>query len=298
MSAIISASVLWHLDTMRINEMKHKIKDLAKENSFYLYKKIDQMMALSYPISSTILEDGQTHDFESIAKKLILHYPMISEIALAPNGIIKNVVPLSGNEKAIGFNLFTDPQQRSEALIARESGKLTLAGPLNLVQGKEGIVGRLPVFKGEDKKFWGFVIIVIRFPDILHTNALNDLTKNGYQYTITRIHPQTKQLQMIAASSNKKMDHPVETIIKLPNAQWKLHIAPTEGWHDHWLLAIGTTIGTLISLLLGYVAKQFTELRHHRYLLEKRVYERTSEISETKNQLHTLLDTIPELIWL
>ena len=92
MSAIISASVIWHFDTMRINEMKHKIKDLANENSFYLYKKIDQMMALSYPISSTILEDGQTHDFESIAKKLIVHYPLISEIALAPAGVTRNVI--------------------------------------------------------------------------------------------------------------------------------------------------------------------------------------------------------------
>jgi diguanylate cyclase (GGDEF)-like protein/PAS domain S-box-containing protein len=298
MSAIISASVIWHFDTMRINEMKHKIKDLANENSFYLYKKIDQMMALSYPISSTILEDGQTHDFESIAKKLIVHYPLISEIALAPDGVIRHVVPLSGNEKAVGFDLFTDPQQQSEALIARKSGKLTLAGPLNLVQGNEGIVGRLPIFRGEDKKFWGFVIIVVRFPDILHTNALSNLEKQGYHYSITRIHPKTKQLQVLATSGTKELQHPIETIIKLPNAQWKLNIAPAEGWHDHWLLAIGTAIGMLISLLLGYVAKQFTELRHHRYLLEKRVHERTSEISETKNQLHTLLDTIPDLIWL
>lgn len=139
---------------------------------------------------------------------------------------------------------------------------------------------------------------VVLFPDILHTNALNSLEKQGYQYTITRIHPQTRQLQVIAASGTTTLDEPIETIIKMPNAQWKLNIAPTEGWHDHWLLAIGTAVGTLISLLLGYVAKQFTELRHHRYLLEKHVQERTFEISETKNKLHTLLDTIPDLVWL
>lgn len=49
---------------------------------------------------------------------------------------------------------------------------------------------------------------------------------------------------------------------------------------------------------MGYIAKQHFELRSHRRILEKRVQERTSEILETRNQLHTLLDTIPDLIWL
>lgn len=57
-------------------------------------------------------------------------------------------------------------------------------------------------------------------------------------------------------------------------------------------------LGLFISFLMGYVAKQYLEVRNHRNLLEIRVQERTSEILETKNHLHTLLDTIPDLIWL
>lgn len=297
-TAILSASVILHFDGMRVSEIKHEIQDISTENAFRLNKEIDQITALIYPIASTVKEDGSTKDFEFIAKKIIAHYPLISEIALVPDGIIKHVVPLEGNEKAVGFNLFTDPKQQSEAFLARESGKLTLAGPLHLVQGGEGIVGRMPIYRGESKKFWGFVLIVIRFPEILHATTLDNLTDSGYQYTLSRIHPNTDRLQIIAASGTGALDHPVKTLIKLPNADWTLSIAPTNGWHNHWLLALETALGIFISLLMGYIAKQYAELKNHRRLLEKRVEERTCEISETKNQLHTLLDTIPDLIWL
>ncbi|WP_310440373.1 EAL domain-containing protein [Sulfuricurvum sp.] len=297
-TALISAGVILHFDDMHIEKTKHEIKAISDKNVFYLHKNIDQIMALCYPIASTVLEDGSINNFEFIAEKLIAHYPLISEIALAPKGIITRAVPLRGNEKAIGFNLFTDSQQQAEAFMARESGKLTLAGPLHLVQGGEGLVGRMPIFRGADKKFWGFVLIVIPFPEILQINTLQTLSHNGYQYTLTRLHPKTKKLQTIAASSIKSLDHPMETIIKLPNANWTLSIAPTNGWHDHWFLALQSALGFLVSLLMGYIAKQYVELRHHRSLLERHVEERTSEILKTKNQLHALLDTIPDLIWL
>jgi len=58
-----------------------------------------------------------------------------------------------GNEKAIGLNLLEDPVMKKEATLARDTGKLVLAGPLNLVQGGVGVIGRLPVLlEGEDGK--------------------------------------------------------------------------------------------------------------------------------------------------
>jgi diguanylate cyclase (GGDEF)-like protein/PAS domain S-box-containing protein len=297
-TAILSAGVIWYFDTIHVKEMRHNIKDIANENIFRLNKNINQIMALSYPIASTVHEDGKTEYFNFMAEKLLISYPLISEIALAPKGIITHVVPLKENGKAIGLNLLSDPHQQTEALLARQSGKLTLAGPLRLIQGGEGLVSRFPVFMGKDKKFYGFVLIVIRFPEILQASALKNLTENGYEYSLTRIHPKTKQLQIIAASGTDVLDHPVETVIKFPNAQWSLNIAPANGWHAHWFLALQGALGIFISFLMGYVAKQYFELQNHRNILERRVKERTSEILETKNQLHTLLDTIPDLIWL
>lgn len=294
---LLSAYTIYHFETMRVHKLHDTIENIAKENADRLDRKIDQTLGLAYPLAAMIQDDGTIHGFEAIGTKLITLYPHISEVALAPNGIIETVVPYEINQKALGFNLFHDPEQRQEAILARETRKLTLAGPLKLIQGGEGLVGRLPVFTKE-KKFWGFVIIVIRFPDILNTISLNKINNEVYQYTLTRIHPQTNQKQIIASSGKTKLDQPVEQLIELPNSTWTLHIAPTGGWHNQWLLAIEAVIALFISTLLGYMAKQYAELKNYRYSLEKLVDQRTAEIAETKNQLHTLLDTIPDLIWL
>lgn len=242
-TATLSAGIIWHFDTIHVNETKHEIKDIAKDNIFHLNKNIHQIMVLSYPLASTVHENGSIDDFNFIAEKLLNYYPLITEIALAPDGIISQVVPLKGNEKAIGFNLLSDPHQQAEALLARESGKLTLAGPLHLVQGGEGLVSRFPVFIGKEKKFWGFVLIVIRFPEILHANALKNLTKNGYEYTLTRIHPKTKQVQIIAASGANVLEHPIKTIINAMDAEYRSR---------RWMAYLRAVIGTAGDTRLFY----------------------------------------------
>jgi diguanylate cyclase (GGDEF)-like protein/PAS domain S-box-containing protein len=298
LAAFVSGTVIWKIEENRLEKRRAAVVEIANENSAQLQRNIDHALALTYPLGAMLQHDGKIDKFASMGEKLIESYPFISEIALAPKGVIKEVVPFSGNEKALGLDLLAHPEQKTEAVLARKTGKLTLAGPLQLVQGGEGLVGRLPVFRGERKSFWGFVLIAIRFPEILDTTALGKLKKEGYQYTLTRIHPKTKVEEIIVSSANGLLDRPVETGITVPNAQWTLRIAPINGWYDLWSLTIEIAAGLLISLLLGYTAKQFFELRNYRYSLEKLVDKRTAEISETKNQLHTLLDTIPDLIWL
>lgn len=293
----LSSAVISHFESMRVHSERDKIKEVAKENSIRLERKINQTLALTYPISAMINRDGKIPDFESISQKLITFYPDISEIALAPKGVIRHVYPLKENEKAIGFNLLTDSNQQTEALLAKKTAKLTLAGPLHLVQGGEGLVGRLPVFT-KDKQFWGFVLIVIRFPDILHTSSLHNLIDEGYQYTLTRMNPKSQKEEIIAAAGLPTLDNPILQKVEIPNAQWTLSIAPVNGWHNHWHLAIETAIALLLSALLGYMAKQYAELKQYRTSLENLIHLRTEEIAETRNQLHTLLNTIPDLIWL
>ncbi|MCJ7766057.1 MAG: GAF domain-containing protein, partial [Thiovulaceae bacterium] len=296
LTAIVSAAVIWKIEESRFETKRAEVTQIANKHSVNLRQTIDQILSLTYPFAAMLHHDGAVFHFEPIAKKLITFYPLISMIALAPEGRIKEIVPLSGNEKAFGFDLFSDPLHRTEALRARNTGRLTLAGPLELVQGGEALVGRLPVFRGEEKKFWGFVVIAIRFPDILNSAALGKLEHQGYQYTLTRLHPVSKKEQTIASSGGGALDQPVEKIIDVPNGQWILRIAPINGWYDRWLLAVEAALAIFISILLGYIAKQYAELRNYRYSLEALVEKRTSEITETRNLLHTLLDTIPDLI--
>ncbi len=297
-SAIVSGAIIWHFEKMRINQMKDKIENIANENIFNLHKNIDQILALSYPLSTMVQEDGNINNFQFSAEKLLEYFPLISEIALAPNGIIEHVIPLSGNEKALGLNIFNQPEQKKEALLARKTGKMTLAGPLHLVQGGEALVSRFPIYRGTEKKFWGFLFIAIRFPDIINTIFIDNPKEEGYQYTLIRINPNTKKEQLIASSGTEKLNKPVEKTIDIPNEQWTLRIAPINGWYNQWLLAIEIVLGIFISILLGYIAKQYAELRNYRNSLETLVKKHTFKTLETESQLRMLINTIPDLVWL
>ncbi|MBU1642799.1 EAL domain-containing protein, partial [bacterium] len=296
-SAIVSSVVIWNIEAARSDKLRTFITKIANENAHALRDNIGQILALTHPLSAIIEHEETIHDFQLITEKFLSFYPNVSEIAIAPNGVIAQVFPLSGNEEALGLDLLSDPAQKTEALLARETGRVTLSGPLHLVQGGDALVGRLPVYR-KDKTFWGFILIAIRFPDILSTTALSSLKEAQYQYTITRINPTTNKEQIIASSVSGKLNQPIVEVIELPNAEWTLRIAPIHGWYDQQLLAFEIAIGLLISILLGYITRQYVELQIYRNSLEKLVEQRTSEISETKNQLHTLLDTIPDLVWL
>ena len=116
---------------------------------------------------------------------------------------LRQVVPLAGNEGAIGHDLLQDQTRNKEALLARDSGKLTLAGPFDLMQVGLGAVARLPVFL-DDKQgvpaFWGFTTVLIRFPQVLDKTLLSGLTARGFGYHLWRIHPDSGKKHVITES--------------------------------------------------------------------------------------------------
>ena len=107
---------------------------------------------------------GEIQNFDALADNIIANYGGISSLQLAPQGIVTQIYPLEGNEKAIGHNLLKDPARRTEALKTIQSRKLTLAGPFELIQGGKAVIGRLPVFSADKDgtdNFWGFTIVLI-----------------------------------------------------------------------------------------------------------------------------------------
>ena len=69
------------------------------------------------------------------------------------------VYPLKGNEKAIGLYYPDQPAQWPVIQKIVESGKPTLAGPVQLVQGGSGLIYRVPLFISG--KYWGLLSTVI-----------------------------------------------------------------------------------------------------------------------------------------
>lgn len=117
--------------------------------------------------------DGQA-DFEPLAASLFVQSTQLKVLAAAPDLVIHAIYPLEPNRKAIGLNYLDNPQQRDGVLLARDTGKMVLAGPIDLVQGGTGLVARYPVYQQKDGRFWGIVSAVIDLPKLYSDSSLTD----------------------------------------------------------------------------------------------------------------------------
>ena len=300
-AASVAGFLIVQSEQQRLRELRAHIANQAGDHAHAIQRDIERALSATYALAALVRQgNGQVRDLDATAREMLPYYPGASSLQLAPDGIVKYIVPLAGNEKAIGHNLLRDPARDREAFLARDSGKLTLAGPFNLIQGGLGAVGRLPVFLDDDKgnpSFWGFTTVLIRFPEVLNDIRLSRLAELGFAYELWRSHQDSGERQLIAASI-ASLDNPVNEPFDMPNGVWTLSVAPVEGWGDPVGLTLKVAIGLLFSLLLAYLAKLLVESRMHKLDLEILVERRTTEIVTEKGKLQATFDAIPDMVWL
>src|SRR5690606_26612960 len=116
-------------------------------------------------VATMSMEPDMTQQrFSDLAGALLGEGSQLSHIAAAPDLVVTMVYPVDGNETAIGLDYRRNEAQRAAALRARDTGELVLAGPVDLVQGGRGFIGRFPVFSrtvGGRERFWGIVSAII-----------------------------------------------------------------------------------------------------------------------------------------
>ena len=266
----VSGFIVERLHQIQLQEQRQTIEETASRHLQLVTQSVNQALSATYALAALVQQgQGRVADFAGVATPMIQLYPGASSLQLAPEGIIREVIPLAGNEKAIGHNVFNDPKRNKEAILAKETGKLTLAGPFNLVQGGLGAVGRLPVFLADgqnSKKFWGFTSVLIRFPDVLNAANLSRLPDQGLEYALWRLHPDSGDHHIIATSAARPLEKPIHVRAELPNGTWTLSLAPKDGWIGpskmilHWTLAL--LFSTLFAALAFHILRQPILLRN------------------------------------
>lgn len=221
-------------------------------------------------------QKGSIPDFDRYAHEMLKYVEGVSNLQLAPNGIIEKIYPLPGNEKALGHNILEDDKRREEAHLAIKERRLTLAGPFELVQGGTAVIGRYPVFLQHNgqEHFWGFTSALIFLQELLSATDLDQLEAKGYRYQLSRVHPDTGEELLISASSEPLCRHAYSQSIEVPNATWNLTISnPIEGLQKQLF------IGYLASFLVAIMATSMTlYILRQPEKLQKIVKETTKEL--------------------
>ncbi|KZN40246.1 ATP-binding protein [Pseudoalteromonas luteoviolacea] len=194
-------------------------------------------------------------EFERIAAPLFESEDILRNLGAAPDMILQFTYPLEGNERALGLNYLTHPTQRKEALQAKESGEIVLAGPLELMQGGEALIARVPVFTAE-KSFWGLLSVVIDMDKLYASARLKELEDN-YQIAIQGQHARGEQGAYFYGSSDIHQLNPLAFSISVPSGSWVLYAAPRFGWSGEESALWPFRLALLIIVLFFVIAFVF-----------------------------------------
>ncbi|WP_245893094.1 bifunctional diguanylate cyclase/phosphodiesterase [Devosia naphthalenivorans] len=219
--------------------------------------------------------------FSSLVKSLFAEKSQLRSVAAAPNLVISMTYPLEGNEKAIGLDYRHNAAQRDSVLRARDSGKLVLAGPVDLVQGGQGFVGRFPVYIDgtSGRQFWGVISAVVDADRLYADSGLLNRSLD-IEVSITG-RDATGWSGTRFFGPDLSGQNPVTAGVMLPAGSWEIAAIPKGGWatahQDAWLLRLGLVIaGALILLpiiitgrLMGERQLHFRELKAREEALER-----------------------------
>jgi len=222
----ICLSLLFTYIAFQQNEIdKENQRDEMSNILNVITRNIDQTLKNCYTttltLALTIDNNGIPENFDIIGKRLLESNNSISAVQMVPNGVIKYIYPMKGNEAAMGLNILDSKALQKEALKSVENQKMYFAGPFGLAQGGQGIVGRLPVYL--KSKFWGFSAVIIRPERLLNTSGINSVDKTKYSFQLSKINPITKKEENFLPEEIKitKKNH-VSSYI--PDGDWNLYL--------------------------------------------------------------------------
>ncbi len=276
--------------TFLVNENQKKREQLkaaytAESTISRVEVQLNRYMAESDLVKKSI-EDGlmiSDAQFAQLSRLMQDEDYIIKTHEIAKDGIVSQIYPIQGNENAMGFNVLEDSERKKAALLARDSGEYTIAGPFDLVQGGTGVLLFDPVYQTDaqgNEKFWGFSILVMDWEKFIDKMELDKLEEAGYHYQIWKRGNKDDEQVVIAQCTNFKKDDTLEVACKVPNDTWYFEIIPGNGWITSMQKLWGLLISLMTAFIIMIVYLQFRMQRYreqiHETELEKAVYEAKS----------------------
>lgn len=217
--------------------------------------RLDQLLKNSQNIALTLAltidQNGQPRNFEQVAKEVIKSNSYLQAVQLVPNGVIKYTYPIKGNEKAIGLDLFKiNGQHVIEAQKAIRLRKMYFQGPIDLVQGGKGVIGRLPLYV--DNKFWGFSAVVIKLDQLLKIAGIENDNFKFYQFQFSKENSVTGKEEFFM-SGKQPYDDKASQTKTFEEGDWKIYLTDTRKIYADYQLGTLAIFGLLLSVLSTYL---------------------------------------------
>lgn len=294
------------------------IREFDKENRLYIFDKASQLesnlqsalnsnMMLLQGISSIVHANPNisSKEFQTFAKHLIPPSSSVRNVSIIPGMVIRDVYPVKGNEAAVGFDLSAIPEQKNAINYIKDTGNQMISGPLPLVQGGTGIIGRSPIYLNDDKQyiqdktFWGSVSIVIDFEKLLEQAQLTKFNEKLSMALRGKEGLGALGDMMFGESSIFQSD-PVLLDIQLPQGSWQIGAIPEGGWQQLpssiWLSRIISLAVSLLTITIIFLVIKYNRDRKLSMQVLKREKNFSNAVLDTVGTVITVLNKHGEIV--
>lgn len=258
------------LNRNTVNEEKMRAAFTAETTVNRIKSQLNRYLDVSEFFQNIIGSGHQmdSKEFQALSQMISDDSQIIKAIELAPDGVVKDIYPLKGNEAAFGIDMLNSPARKHEANLAMKSGQYTIAGPYELNQGGLGSLLLEPIYitdKSGEKSFWGFSILVLDWNRFIEELELDKLTDASYCYQMWKKDGNSGKKTIIAQGGDAIHKGAVQISCKVPNDTWYFEIIP----HTGWVTVKQQALVFLVAVSIAVLATAICYLMLHRKQREK-----------------------------
>jgi len=294
------------------------LREFDRESRLYIFDKASQLksnlqstlnsnMIILQSITSIVHANPSisNQEFQTFAKHLMSASSSVRNVSIISGMVIRHVYPVEGNEAAVGFDLSAIPEQLNDINYIKDTGEQMISGPLQLIQGGIGIIGRSPIYLNNDlqhtsdSNFWGSVSIVIDFQKLLEQaqfSKFNDELsialrgKDGRGATGDIMFGETAVFR----------SDPVLLDIQLPQGNWQIAAIPKHGWQrlpsSIWLSRIVSLTVSLLAISIVLLIIKYNRDRKLSVQVLKREKDFGNAVLDTVGTVITVLNKSGEIV--
>lgn len=281
----ISVSILRnHIEK---EEERNEMNAILSDAHLNIEQSLKNCYTTTVSLALTLDSNGIPQNFEAVSRQLIKSNPLISVVQLVPNGVIKYIYPMKGNEAAMNLNILGVKDLKKEAEKSILIQKVYFAGPLRLRQGGIGIVGRLPIYN--NNKFWGFTAVIIKLETLLKASGINSLNHSNYYFQLSKKNPITaKEHFFLPQKTDLSKSYYVSKVIA--DSDSKLYLVAKKNHLIYPDILFSSIFGLIVAILFGILTtKLLKKPEELRFLLKKQ----EAKLLKNEMKFKTIIDQAP-----
>lgn len=239
----------------------HRDQETLNKLRGELQSELNRAASVSLALASMVMAaDGDPDQQVTgvLAREMLARNPAVRSVAIAPDNIVTQTVPLTGNEAVLGVDLSTHPMQADSLQRARTQRRPVFGGPYALIQHDvRALIHRVPVFLPETETgtYWGLISTPISLATLFEQTGAADLLATD-RLAMRFVEPDDQPGALVAGDP-ALFSHSgyLQARVTALDGTWQLALKPkTDRVWISWVQAMAFVLALLVALVVGTLA--------------------------------------------